>query len=104
MDVRLEDDAVFTIEYLNSKNGPHKRQLDLDSRGNFSFGQDAKGSVDFGINKWHTIEIRQELGQVKVDGKMIVDVGPSLEVQKCDESMFPVDLTGKQAKGLTAGP
>merc|ERR1719201_647166 len=31
-------------------------------------------------------------------------MGPKSELQKCDESMFPVDLAGKQAKGLTAGP
>lgn len=105
MDVRLEDDAVFTIDYLNSHNSEiaGKRKLDLDSRGNFSFGN-ANGSVDFGINAWHTIEIRQEIGQVKVDGKVIVDVGPSLEWQTCDASAFSVDLAGKQAMGLNAGP
>jgi len=105
MDVRLEDDAVFTIDYLNSHNKKiaGQRKLDLDSRGNFSFGN-VNGSVDFGINKWHTIEIRQEIGQVKVDGKVIVDVGPSLEWQTCDASAFSVDLAGKRAMGLNAGP
>merc|ERR1719174_2990685 len=98
MDGRLGADAGFTVDFLNSKNHnvAGMRTLDLDSRGNFSFG-DAKGSVDFGINKWHTIEIRQELGQVKVDGKVIVDVGPSWESQTCDASAFSVDLAGKQA-------
>jgi len=78
--------------------------LKLDSKGTFSFGG-AKGSVDFGINQWHTVEIRLELGQVKVDGKMITDV-PRLDSQTCDESAFPTNLTatGKRALGLTAGP
>merc|ERR1712178_654450 len=100
-----EDDAVFTIDYMNSKNKniAGKRKLDLDSKGNFSFG-DAKGSVDFGINKWHTIEIRQEIGQVKVDGKAIVNLGQKMESQTCDASAFSVDLAGKRAMGLNAGP
>merc|ERR1712185_42915 len=45
-----------------------------------------------------------ELGQVKVDGKVIVDAGRSLESQTCDASEFAVDLAGKRAMGLTAGP
>jgi hypothetical protein len=49
------------------------------------------------------MEIHLELGQVKVDGKMIANV-PRLGSQTCDESAFPTDLTGKQAMGLTAGP
>merc|ERR1712070_146483 len=103
MDVRLEDDAVFTLDFLNkdNKNAGYSK-LDLDSKGTFSFGG-TKGNVDFGINQWHTIEIRLELGQVKVDGKMIANV-PRLGSQTCDESAFPTDLTGKQAMGLSAGP
>merc|ERR1711916_234989 len=77
-------------------------KLDLDSKGKFTFGN-TKGDVDFGINKWHTIEIAVELGQVKVDGKVIASE-PRLGSQTCDESAFPTDLTGKQALGLTAGP
>jgi len=103
MDVRLEDDAVFTLDFLNkdNKNAGYSK-LDLDSKGTFSFGG-TNGSVDFGINQWHMIEIRPMLGQVKVDGIMIANVS-KLESQTCDESAFPTDLTGKQALGLTAGP
>merc|ERR1712070_433620 len=100
---RLEDDAVFTLDFLNKDNkAAGYNKLDLDSKGKFTFGN-TKGDVDFGINKWHTIEIAVELGQVKVDGKVIASE-PRLGSQTCDESSFPTDSTGKQAMGLTAGP
>jgi len=107
MDVRLEDDAVFTIDLLNeqNKNMQYKR-LDLDSKGNYALGN-SKGNAAFGINKWHTVTLRMAGGwqSATLDGNLLANVTISaLGSETCDMSAFPVDLSGKQAMGLSAGP
>merc|ERR1712048_182906 len=107
MDVRLEDNAIFSIDFLNEKNhNMHYKRLDLDSRGNYSFG-DSKGNAAFGINKWHTVTLRLADGwqSATFDGSLLANVSTSaLGAETCDMSAFPKDLSGKQAKGLSPGP
>jgi len=111
MDVRLEDHAAFTLDFLDAHNKPVKYQtLQLDTAGIFSLGQ-TKGHVGFTANTWHSISIRNapEWQSLAVDGKLIANVSLSLSLSltstsTCDDEDFPHDLTGKQALGLEKGP
>merc|ERR1719183_2631209 len=109
MDVRLEDHAVFTLDFLNSQNKNMKlRTLQLDTAGTFSLGK-TKGKVGFATNAWHSISIRNtdNWQALSVDGKLVTNVSlSSLSAidGTCDDKAFPHDLSGKQAMGLHAGP
>merc|ERR1712039_220363 len=109
MDVRLEDNAIFTMDFLDSSNkGTQYQKVDLDTKGTFAIGK-TTGNVDFGDNKWHSISIRNGASSqtLKVDGKIVANVTLASALSQdgtCDDSSFPHDLAGYQAMGLSAGP
>merc|ERR1712232_1125795 len=84
--------------------------LALDSDGSWSLGLWHKGSLDFSVNKWHSVAITMGDGwqAAAVDGKQLVNISDSVGrlsgTETCDEDTFPMDLTGKQYMGLNAGP
>jgi len=113
VDVRLEDHAQYTMDFLDKSNKETTgfNALVLDSAGTFSLGS-TSGKVDFAVDKWHHIELRMggpagAWQTASVDGKVIANVSISNAMQddaSCSDSAFPRDLSGKQALGLQAGP
>merc|ERR1712137_461319 len=109
MDLRLEDHAVFTMDFLNYGNwGTEYKPVELDTKGTFALGK-TTGNVNFGSNKWYSISIRNgaSFQTLTVDGKVVANVTLATtlsESGKCDDSTFPHDLSGHQAMGLSAGP
>merc|ERR1712032_497781 len=109
MDLRLEDHAIFTLDFLNAQNkNINYGTLELDTAGSFKLGK-AKGNVNFGTNTWHTVSVRNALGwqSLTVNGKLLANVTTSallVGAEACDDSTFPYDLTGKRALGLSQGP
>jgi hypothetical protein len=108
MEVRLEDHAVFTLDFLDaqSKNF-YYHALQLDTAGSFSLGH-IGGKVDFTANKWHNVKIRNawDWQTLEVDGQLLANVSLSswADTAICDDKDFPHDLVGKQAMGLSKGP
>jgi galactosylceramidase len=104
MDVRLEDHAAFTLE----PQGLSFQKLTLDTKGIWQLGSES-GELDFATDAWHKLTLTMGDGwqAASVDGKRLVnisEVGRRSPMDACDESAFPVDLTGKQYMGLKAGP
>lgn len=108
-DVRLEDHAAVSLNFLGPQNGATKyNKLSLDSAGNFTIGN-TTGQISFATNQWHTVSVKNlaSFQVVSLDGKQIAKTRStdSLESQDtCGESSFPYDLTGKRAMGLQPGP
>merc|ERR1740121_1345744 len=58
MDLRLEDHATFTLDFLNAQNkNINYGTVELDTAGSFKLGK-ATGSVKFDTNTWHTVSVR----------------------------------------------
>jgi galactosylceramidase len=107
MDLRLEDLAVFTLDFLTLQNkGTKYSKLQLDTAGKFTLGK-SSGNVNFGVNTWHSISVRNahEWQAVTMDGKVIANVSLStLNDASCDNQSFPYDNAGWQYLGLSPGP
>merc|ERR1712039_623825 len=79
MDLRLEDDGVFTLDFLNAKNkNMNYGTLELDTAGSFKLGKHT-GNVKFNSNTWHAISVRNALSwqALTVDGKQLANVTTS---------------------------
>lgn len=75
-------------------------------------GKHTGSGLDFKVDVWHAIQwqISPDFQALVVDGKILANasnavkssVKSSPQSSLCDNTTFPVDLTGKQYLGLTA--
>ena len=103
LDVHLEDHAYFALT------GDGAFNLNVSTKGDWSLGSQHGSGAAFKVGAWHTLQVSVAAGWVAatVDGKLLANATREQHLTApgmCDQSSFPVDLTGKQYMGLGKGP
>ena len=114
LDVRLEDHGSLSLAFEGKgKAASDFQTATVNTDGSWSLGLLHRGSgLDFAPNTWHTLTVRNGADKQSLlfDGKLLKSLellgrrrGASSALV-CDNSTFPVDLSGKRYSDLTAGP